>query len=271
MKTDRSTLLTKLIGGTPALLGTLAMASLPFTGSLARAADSADKSMEARMAALEKELESTKRESRTQIEALQRELGLVEGDAKGKNVADPVDASTFLRAEGKHVQQLTVSGDLRFRYDWDNEDFQYPGGGNELQRSRYLFRLRLNLNYTLADQFFAAVGVSTNGQADSQNQPITEGFDDYGIYLHQFLLGWKATPWATLIVGKLFAPYYDNEDAIVDYGDITPVGVTEKFNFAVSPRLNVAVNLGQYIFYDNPESGYAVTPRAWRPRTRPAS
>ena len=158
------------------------------------------------------------------------------------------------------MQQLTISGDLRFRYNYDNEDFQVPGGGNELQRSRYLFRLRLNLNYTLTDNFFAAVGVSTLSQTDSQNQPITEGFDDYGIYLHQFIVGWKPTEWGTVIIGKTFAPFYNNEDAIVDYGDINPTGLTEKLNFDINPQLNISANFGQYIFYDNPESGYAVTP-----------
>ncbi len=195
------------------------------------------------------------------VEALERELNIMEGDSKGKNV-ETTDVPTFLRTAGGNVQQLTISGDLRFRYNYDNEDFQYPGGGNELQRSRYVFRLRLNLNYTLADNFFLAVGVSTNGQSDSQNEPISEGFDDYGIYLHQFILGWKATDWGTIIVGKLFAPFYNNEDAIADWSDITPTGVTEKLNFPVTPTLNIAANFGQYIFYDNPESGYAVTPVA---------
>ena len=195
------------------------------------------------------------------VEALEKELNIMEDDSKGKNVqTDSTEVPTFLRAAGKNVQELTISGDLRFRYNYDNEDFQYPGGGNELQRSRYLFRLRLNLNYTLTDNFYMALGVATNGQSDSQNQAITEGFDDYGIYLHQFLLGWKATPNVTFVLGKQFAPFYNNEDAIVDFGDITPTGLTEKLNFEITPTLNIAVNLGQYIFYDNPESGYAITP-----------
>ena len=100
----------------------------------------------------------------------------------------------------------------------------------------------LTLNYTMSDNFFIAVGVATNGQTDSQNQPITEGFDDYGIYLHQFLLGWKASENLTIIAGKLFAPFYDNEDALVDFGDITPVGLTEKLNFQITPKLNIAAN-----------------------------
>ena len=226
-----------------ATLALLTLGTSPFSSPTVRAADPYDKSLEAR------------------VEALEKELNIMEDDSKGKNVAaTPGEVPTFLRAAGKNVQELTISGDLRFRYNYDNEDFQYPGGGNELQRSRYVFRLRLNLNYTFTDNFYAALGVATNGQTDSQNQPITEGFDDYGIYLHQFLLGWKATPNVTVVLGKQFAPFYNNEDAIVDFGDITPTGLTEKFNFDVNPKLNIAVNLGQYIFYDNPESGYAVTP-----------
>ena len=208
-----------------------------------RAADPYDQSLEAR------------------VQALEKELNLMENDSKGKNVATTdTTVPTFLRAAGTGVKELTISGDLRFRYNYDNEDFQYPGAGNEIQRSRYIFRLRLNLNYTMSDNFFIALGVGTNGQSDAQNQVITEGFDDYGIYLHQFLLGWKANEHLTIIGGKLFAPFYNNEDALVDFGDITPVGLTEKLNFTVSPQLNIAANFGQYIFYDNPESGYAITP-----------
>ena len=212
-----------------------------FTAPLLRAADPYDQSLEAR------------------IEALEKELNVMESDSKGKNVATAdTTVPTFLRAAGAGVKELTISGDLRFRYNYDNDDFQVASG--ELQRSRYVFRLRLNLNYTMSDNFFIAVGVSTQGQSDTQNQVITEGFDDYGIYLHQFIIGYKPTAWSTVIVGKLFAPFYDNEDAVVDFSDINPTGVTEKFNFDIGPKLNISANFGQYIFYDNPESGYAITP-----------
>ncbi len=227
----------KTLAASALTLSTLAI--VPLTS--VRAADPYDKTLEQR------------------VEALERELNTLSNDDKGKNVTS-TDVPTFMRAAGKDVQQLTISGDLRFRYQYINEDFQYPGGGNETQNSRFVYRLRLNLNYTMSDNFYIALGVATNGQSDNQNQVITEGFDDYGIYLHQFLIGYKATPWATFVIGKQFAPFYDNEDAIVDFGDITPIGATEKFTFEVSPKLSIAANFGQYIFYDNPESGYAVTP-----------
>ena len=123
-----------------------------------RAADPYDQSLESR------------------VEALERELNIMENDSKGKNVAaDDGQVPTFLRAAGTGVQQLTISGDLRFRYNYQNEDFQYPSAGNQQQTSRYLFRLRLNLNYTLSDNFFAGVGVTTNGAADSGNTTVDGG------------------------------------------------------------------------------------------------
>ena len=192
------------------------------------------------------------------VEALERELNTVSGDDKGKDVTS-TDVPTFLRAAGKQVQELTISGDLRFRYNYQNEDFQYPGAGNQVQTSRYLYRLRLNLNYTFNDHWFAALGVSTYGAADSGNQPITEGFDDYGIYLHQFMLGWKTADFLTLEIGKIFAPFYNNSEGLVNWPNINPTGLTESFDFNVTPKLNIKANFGQYVYYDNPESGYGTT------------
>ncbi len=194
------------------------------------------------------------------VEALERELNIMEGDSKGKDVqADATTVPTFLRAAGINVQELTISGDLRFRYRYQNEDFQYPGAGNAQQTSTYLYRLRLNLNYTFNDKFFAGVGVSTNGAADSGNQTITEGFDDYGIYLHQFMLGWKPADFLTVQIGKIFAPFYTNTDTLLNWSNVNPTGLTEKLYFDLGTRLSIQGNFGQYVFYDNPESGYAAT------------
>ena len=198
------------------------------------------------------------------VEALERELNIMEGDSKGKDVqADATTVPTFLRAAGINVQELTISGDLRFRYRYQNEDFQYPGAGNAQQTSTYLYRLRLNLNYTFNDKFFAGVGVSTNGAADSGNQTITEGFDDYGIYLHQFMLGWKPADFLTVQIGKIFAPFYTNTDTLLNWSNVNPTGLTEKLYFDLGTRLSIQGNFGQYVFYDNPESGYAATTSRW--------
>jgi hypothetical protein len=216
------------------------LASAVLQAPAAHAADPYDASLEAR------------------VEALEKELNIMEGDSKGKNV-ETENVPTFLSAAGANVQQLTISGDLRFRYNYQNENFQYPTAGNDQQTSRYLFRLRLNLNYTLNDNFFVGLGVTTNGAADSGNQDITEGFDDYGIYLHQFMLGYKATDFLTVQIGKIFAPFYNNSDTLLNWSNVNPTGLTEKLTFPIGNKLNVAGNFGQYIFYDNPESNFAAT------------
>jgi hypothetical protein len=214
----------------------LGLAAAPRVG----AADPSDANLEAR------------------VEALERELNVMEGDSKGKNV-EATEMPAFLSAAGANVQQLTISGDLRFRYNYQNENFQYPTAGNDQQASRYLVRLRLNLNYTLSDNFFLGLGVTTNGAADSGNASITEGFDDYGVYLHQFMLGYKASDFLTVQIGKIFAPFYNNTDTLLNWSNVNPVGLTEKLNFDLAPRLTLQANFGQYVFYDNPESNYAAT------------
>ncbi len=224
-------------------LAVAVLASLAGAGWLApatRAADPYNANLEAR------------------IEALEKELNVMEGDSKGKNV-DAETVPTFLSAAGSNVQQLTISGDLRFRYNYQNENFQYPTAGNDQQTSRYLFRLRINLAYTLNDNFFVGLGVTTNGAADSGNQDITEGFDDYGIYLHQFMLGYKAADFLTVQIGKIFAPFYNNSDTLLNWANVNPTGLTEKLNFDLAARLTLQANFGQYIFYDNPESNFAAT------------
>jgi hypothetical protein len=209
-------------------------------GPRAFAADPNDASLEAR------------------VEALERELNVLEDDSKGKNIAS-FEAPAFLSAAGSNVRELTISGDLRFRYNYQNENFQYPAAGNDQQTSRYLVRLRVNLNYTLSDNFFLGLGVTTNGAADSGNQDITEGFDDAGIYLHQFMLGYKASDFLTVQIGKIFAPFYNNSDTLLNWSNVNPTGLTEKLNFDLASRVTLQANFGQYIFYDNPESNYAAT------------
>ena len=213
----------------------------PFFTSAAHAADPYDQNLEKR------------------VEALERELNIMEDDSKGKNVqADNSAVPTFLRAAGSNVQQLTISGDLRFRYNYDNEDFQVPGGGNELQRSRYLFRLRLNLNYTLSDNFFVALSVCPRSARriprTSRSRKVsttTASTCTSSSWAGRRPTG-RPSSWA-----RRSRPSTTTRMPSWTYGDINPTGVTEKFNFDINPNLNISANFGQYIFYDNPESGYS--------------
>ena len=189
------------------------------------------------------------------VEALERELNLMSGDSKGKNT-QTYEVPAFLRAAGKQVQELTIQGELRFRFQWDERTTNVtPGFNNHIQQVRERMRLRLNLNYKFSDNWFAGLGVTTAAAADSNHQTIGEGFDNQSIYLNLYFLGWKINDNITLLGGKILAPFYNNTDTILDFGDVRPVGFTERFNFDITPQLNVKANFGQYFFYDNPENG----------------
>ena len=206
------------------------------------------------------------------VQALERELNLMAGDAKGKNPAKPDEVPTFMRALGKQVQELTIQGEIRFRYQFDNRDPEgylagttgagaafRRGDPGEIPQSRYRWRLRMNLNYKFTDNWFAGFGIQAQAGSDSTHQTFGQGFDNSSFYLNLFYLGWKINDNITLLGGKILAPFYNNTDRIVDFGDIRPGGLTERFNFDITPQLNLKINLGQYPFYANPENGATAT------------
>ena len=230
--------------------GLLAASALLTAGTLAplvpgaRAADPYDAKLEKR------------------VEALERELNLMSGDAKGKNPVKPEEVPTFMRALGKQVQELTIQGEIRFRYQFDNRDpegYNSPGFARrdpgEIPQSRYRWRLRMNLNYKFSDNWFAGIGIQAQAGADSTHQTYGEGFDNSSFYLNLAYLGWKINDNITLLGGKVLAPFYNNTDRVVDWGDIRPGGLTERFNFDITPQLNLKLNFGQYPFYANAENG----------------
>ena len=145
------------------------------------------------------------------VEALEKELKHHGGRLQGQKTWPPRPARCllFCARRGKEVQETDDLGrTCAFATTTTTRTSSTPAAATKIQRSRYVFRLRLNLNYTMSDNWYVAVGVADQwSNPIAQNQAITEGFDDYGIYLHQFILGYKATPWATIIMGKLFAPF----------------------------------------------------------------
>src|SRR5947207_668219 len=87
------------------------------------------------------------------------------------------------------LSELKLSGDLRMRYQYDNRDSQVDpagvvdGPGDEdrsptgTQRSRWRFRLRLNADFKLANNWFGGVQLQTSQNSDSGNQTFENGFN----------------------------------------------------------------------------------------------
>src|SRR5262249_16321414 len=96
----------------------------------------------------------------------QKEADKIESELS-KNPAAIPDPSSPLKL-APWIQELKLSGDLRLRYQYDQEQRQEPmapnatGTNHVAQRSRWRFRLRLNAEIKLDSGFFAGVSLTTN-------------------------------------------------------------------------------------------------------------
>ena len=180
----------------------LTVSGTPFITPVVRAADPYDQSLEAR------------------VEALEKELNIMENDSKGKNV-QTTDVPTFARASA-NVQQLVLSGELRFRNEYSTTDNQVTNTSTQADANR--FRFRLFADYKLDDQFFAGAAVQTALASDSGNTTFSEGFDNYSLYLWRFFIGWHTTDDnIKIIAGKQPNPFYQETELLWD-ADISPAG-----------------------------------------------
>ena len=190
---------------------------------------------------------------------------------RGENSASKMKLSSA-------VSELKLYGDIRFRYQFDEQDSQLPpsqgGGANLSQNSRMRFRLRLNADFKLGEHAFGGVELQSNNASDSGNQTYQNGFSDYEIFISKAFLGWHPNEWFTVTAGKMANPFYATE--LIWDSDINPTGVTEVIDFhklvGLEPSRDYAKDgketkdiqpaerawqlslvAGQFIFDDNPE------------------
>jgi hypothetical protein len=161
-----------------------------------------------------------------------------EADAISAEAANAVSTAPSNEVTvGDWVKQLSIGGDFRLRNQWDQREplvLTNPRLGPQdinIPRDRWRFRLRLNLDVILQQNFFAGVQLSTsdNRAADTNNATYTSGFDQYAIYITRAFMGWKPTPGLTFIGGKQANPFYTT-DLIYD-PDISPAGLVERIDF----------------------------------------
>jgi polyhydroxyalkanoate synthesis regulator phasin len=178
------------------------------------------------------------------------------------------------------VKELKLSGDVRLRYQYDNQaavapytaaagsNGVQPAAGNEDHRTRYRLRLRVNADYKLADDFFAGFGLQTEQKSDSGNQTMSGGngtsatgtsaagdyFQNYSIFINKAFIGWSGIPGVTIIGGKQPNPLYTTD--LVWDADINPTGISERFDlhkFLDLGPLELSLVGGQFVVADNDE------------------
>jgi hypothetical protein len=216
----------------------------------------------------------------------QKEADKIEAEISKNPALAPAPASPLKLAPW--IKELKLSGDLRLRWQYDQEQRQEPSGPNSTgtnhvaQRDRWRFRLRLNAEMKLDAGFFAGFSLTTNNFVDSANQTYTGGFQNYNIYISKAFLGWNGYPGLTIIGGKQDNPFYTT-DLFYD-PNIFPQGLVERIDFdklfgwnaAGEPAgyskegkappppapaksksaFELSLIAGQFIFYDNNESNF---------------
>ncbi|MEO7168230.1 MAG: putative porin [Chthoniobacterales bacterium] len=200
------------------------------------------------------------------------------------------------------VTELELYGDARMRYEIRTAEAGAPDTistpGDNSQRNRFRYRLRLGLRGTLVDDWFFGLRLETSTNPRSTN--ITFG-DDSGvngpfskdsdrISVGQAYFGYRGIRDLTLTVGKMQNPFITT--SMTWDGDINPEGLAEQwkhtFNFAFggasrsaaeayskdgksvstatesSPNnisVDVFANFGQFVYDDtNPENPVGPAP-----------
>jgi hypothetical protein len=143
------------------------------------------------------------------------------------------------------ITELEIYGDARVRYEVrtaqaGSPDFITPAGENT-QRNRARYRLRLGLRGTLVDDWFFGLRLETSSNSRSTNVtigdeasggPFSKGSD--GINVGQAYLGYKGIRDVTLTAGRMPNPLVTT--SMLWDADINPEGIAEQwkhtFNFS---------------------------------------
>lgn len=204
-----------------------------------------------------------------QIDQLQTRITRLEEEkADSKDVAAPADTSASKIKLGDAITELKLYGDIRGRYQYDdyNRIISTPAAATGAatvgalprvdQRDRWRLRLRIGADVKLGDQFFGGVTLATGLPSDSNNQTLTEGYDNYSIYVDKAFVGWSPSDWLTAIFGKQANPFYTTD--LVWDPDITPSGFVETLDLTKAflpddSRFSLQVIALQGAFFDNNE------------------
>jgi Putative porin len=143
------------------------------------------------------------------------------------------------------ITELELYGDVRMRYEVRTGEAGPPNTldpiGDNTQRNRARYRLRLGLRGTLADDWFFGLRLETNTNPRSTN--VTIGGDssngvfaknDDGVNVGQAYLGYKGFKEVTLTAGRMQNPFITT--TMTWDPDINPEGLAEqwKHTFKIS-------------------------------------
>lgn len=162
------------------------------------------------------------------------------------------------------LSDFKLSGDVRLRHQTETQAPETAGGVPTVsnERTRERFRFRLNGDATLQKGWTAGFALETASAADSGNQTLQDGNNDYSLYLARAYVGWQVTPQLSLVGGKIRNPFYTT-DLLWD-SDINPQGLNENYKFFIGAKDTFELRAMQLIMDDRPETAIGPSGRdAW--------
>lgn len=146
----------------------------------------------------------------------------------------------------KWVENMTLSGDLRVRYQTQDVD-----GDENPARNRWRIRLRPALETKINDKWKAGFGLATGGDDPiSTNQTLENEFQTPDIRLDYAYAQYAPNKIFKLIAGKLKNPLWTTKDLMWD-SDARPDGLAATFNFNASDKVGFFVTPAYFILEED--------------------
>jgi len=185
----------------------------------------------------------------TQDEATQL-IETMQQEGKRENEATKLVVAEAAKEEAKNnkqvlptwVQNMTISGDARVRYQ--SEDVDNDGLPS---RNRWRIRLRSGIESKINSQWKAGFGLAS-GAADprSTNQTLEDEFQHTDIRLDYAYAQYTPNKYITMMAGQFKNPLWTTKDLMWDT-DVNPDGLAATFNFKASDNITFFVTPAYFI------------------------
>ena len=143
------------------------------------------------------------------------------------------------------VQNTKLKGDFRMRYQWDRKR------NTATQNEKSRFRMRLGTETKVNDQAKVYFGLASGSSSDprSTNQTLTDSFAKKSVYIDYAYADYVASPWATLLIGRMKNPIWQTGDMLWDT-DINPEGVAVQLKHTLSDKADFFMNNAFFVLDD---------------------
>ena len=206
-----------------------------------------------------------------QLADLQARIDQMEAQQKkvvAEEVNKAVEKKSMVPDSMKWVENMKISGDLRYRYE--GIDLQKNGKWTDNSVEHNRLRARIGI-YDKVDEdidvgFRLASG--SNGDPTSTNQTEGDAFSKKPIWLDQAYFDWhpKDITGFDFIGGKMPRPFYRvGDNQLIWDDDLNPEGLAVKYELPINDSLKAYINGGGFWVGnpDNPDTAVSASTSLW--------